>query len=1442
MREALAAELKDALLSSSQSAAELRAEVAGVLQGVDAVKVALTATIRESGDQVREVLIRGLYDLGSRFTEFGWLLREVNDQVAVIAETQAEIAADSRAILAAQQQALMHLIILRQQTRPADGVPVPVTGMSADEERATALDAAGVPVALECPYPGLAAFGPQDFGRFFGREKLTAALLARLAEQLTRPGLLIVLGPSGSGKSSLLRAGLMPAVAADELPARGSEAWPVELMTPTQHPLLELSAHVAGLAGIVPGALEADLHIDPTRIAGAIRQGLLSYARRDESSRGPGGAAGVSQEPRLILLIDQFEEVFTQCADEQERRAFIDSVCAAAGVHSDDGSAGPGPALVVVGIRADFFARSAYPELVPYLQNCVLVGPMDEVGLRAAIEQPAVSAGLVVDAGLVEVLLADLRSDANSGYEAGRLPLLAYALQQTWEHREGRRMTVAAYRLTGGIDQAVAHAADAVYEELDADGKEATRRLLLRLVSPGEGTADTRRRVTVTELTATADTATRKVLTDLIQARLLTADTGTDGQDTVEITHEALLSAWPELHKWLNQDRAGQRIRRDLTDATHAWQAQGHEPSQLFSGTRLALAREWAASHGRDLNPDERAFLAACQERQRRTTRLRRAAVATLAMLTLVAAGTAGYAFYSNSQAVGERDQAVFNEISSEAASLTSTNPSLAAEFDLAAYRRNPTPNLYTSLINTEATGLSTPLGAVPTPVPTFSSIIAFGPGGRILVGTGGRTIRLWNTTDPERPALLGSLSGVAAPVDSVSISPDGHTLAAGLSNGTVQMWDIADPARAHGIGEPLHVPLATTEAGAAFDPRGQVLLAWLNSKRYGYGIIQLWNVSQPTKPKFLSFLLPCKAIDSVALSPDGDNAAVGCSDGKVHLADITDPARPQVRGWIQASTDDEPINSLAFSPDGGTLVSAAYSDTAFSLWDVANPWHPASLGTPEDELNDGIESASFSPDGPVLATADHDGTVQLWNIADPNNLEDLGPPMAADAGPVTDVAFSPDAQTIAVGYVDGTMRLWSIPHPLLTANGYSDTDGLAFNGNGSLLASSNNQSSTLNLWEITGRSPPRRASSPVLCTNGNTQGMERIAFAPRSPVLAAGCYGGFRLWDVANPFHVTALSPWLASNPRNSWVNEVAFDNSGKLLAAAGDGYVTLWNTANPTRPAKISSLNTGALGYWTVVSISPDGRTLAVGANTTVQLWDITNPAKPHLIAGPMPGPTQSVASITFSHDGDMLAAGSYDDNIYLWNTAAPHPRTALRTLTGHTDAVTFVAFSPDDSILASSSQDNTVRLWNTGSAGPLGEPLTGHTDWALAVAFSPVGHTLASIGYDDTVYLWDLDVDDAISRICAATVGILTPSLWRQDLPGVPYSPPCSTQTLSSRSLSWPMAPWARSLPGDCYLRAVVGRSSGQVLMVGNGVVSVTAAHNFSRHATTRLPMAG
>ena len=255
LQDALAVELRNALGASSPIAAGLRAEVAGVLQGVDAVRVALTATVettvRESGDQVRTALISGLQDLGTQFTEFGWLLGEVNDQVAQIAETQGEIAAGTRAVLDAQKRTLMQLTILLQQTRPvhadgraAAGLPE-VAGTSADQQRADELEAAGVPVAPESPYPGLAAFSPQDVGLFFGREQLIATVVTRLTEQLTSPGLLMVLGPSGSGKSSLLRAGLLPAITAGGLPARGSQTWPMDLMTPGEHPLLELATRIA---------------------------------------------------------------------------------------------------------------------------------------------------------------------------------------------------------------------------------------------------------------------------------------------------------------------------------------------------------------------------------------------------------------------------------------------------------------------------------------------------------------------------------------------------------------------------------------------------------------------------------------------------------------------------------------------------------------------------------------------------------------------------------------------------------------------------------------------------------------------------------------------------------------------------------------------------------------------------------------------------------------------------------------------------------------------------------------------------------------------------------------------------------------------------------------------------------------------------------------------
>jgi WD domain, G-beta repeat len=904
LRDALAAELEAGLILDTPAAAALRDEVAGVLRGVEAVQVALTATVEESAAGVREVLVRGLRELGEEFTEFGWVLDEVNRQLTVIAEDVAQTAATTREVADNQQQTLVELAMLRQEARTAFGYradrpdPAVAAGPSADEQRSAALDAARVPVSAECPYPGLAAFQPNDAERFFGRQQLTAVLVARAGEQLARPGLLMVLGPSGSGKSSLLRAGLLPAVAAGALPVRGSWAWPRDLMTPGRRPLLELATRIASLAGIPAGALEADLRTDPARITGATRQALLTNARRQANTPGLTPAVGpavidldTSQQaeapdttsltaapqvcvgPRLVLIVDQFEEVFTQCTDEQERRAFIKALCAAAGT-AMPGIAADGrpireqvdaretPALVVIGIRADFYARmTAYPELVPHLQDHqVLVGPVDEAGLREAIEKPAAGAGLVADAALVEVLLADLGLHAHrdatpagtveespasaaatgwDSYAAGRLALLSYALQQTWRNREGRRLTVAGYRATGGIDGAVAQAADSVYTRLGPTGQDTLQRVLLRLVTFGEGTPDTRRRVNLAELTGSGDgeRATGAVLADLIAARLVTADAG-----TVEITHETLLTAWPRLRQWLTDDRAGLRIHRDLTDAARDWEQQGRDPGRLFRGTRLAVARDWAAHHGQDLNAGERAFLAASQHDQLRTTRRRRTAVAALAALTVLSVAAAGVAIQQRTNALQQRanaltarDQAIASQITTEAGLLTATDPSLAAQLDVAANQIGPTPDTKARLIATTTTPLASRLTS-----PAGSVVsVAFSPDGHTLAaGTGDHKVWLWNLTNPARPARLGPpLTGPAGAVTSVAFSPHGRTLAAGTGDHTVWLWNLTNPARPARLGPPLTGPAGPVDS-VAFSPDGHILAAGT-----GDGTVWLWNL-----------------------------------------------------------------------------------------------------------------------------------------------------------------------------------------------------------------------------------------------------------------------------------------------------------------------------------------------------------------------------------------------------------------------------------------------------------------------------------------------------------------------------------------------------------------------------------------------------------------------
>jgi DNA-binding SARP family transcriptional activator/energy-coupling factor transporter ATP-binding protein EcfA2 len=432
------------------------------------------------------------------------------------------------------------------------------------------------PARAVCPYKGLARFEASDAGFFFGRERL----VAQLVTHLVGAGLVGVVGPSGSGKSSLVRAGLLPALTDGVLP--GSDRWRQLIVRPGEHPMREL-AQVGGRTGV--------------RVDGSATNAT------DGSNTGDGAVPGrsggepalraVAGDERLLLVVDQFEEVFTACRDEGERTAFLAYLVELAQV-SD------GQATVVVAVRADYYGHcAAEPSLAGLLAaNHVLVGPMDADELRRAIQLPARRAGLRLEPDLVEAMVGEVAE------EPGGLPLLSCALLESWQHRSGRTLTLAAYQQTGGVRGAVARLAERAWQQLDPDQQAVARRILLRLTGPGEGEAVVRRRVPLDEFTASGDERGRVVLDALADQRLLTK-----GKDTVEVAHEALLREWPRLRGWLEDDIQGRALHRHLIGAAREWDQSGRDLGELYRGARLTAALDWARDHHADLNQLERAFL-----------------------------------------------------------------------------------------------------------------------------------------------------------------------------------------------------------------------------------------------------------------------------------------------------------------------------------------------------------------------------------------------------------------------------------------------------------------------------------------------------------------------------------------------------------------------------------------------------------------------------------------------------------------------------------------------------------------------------------------------------------------------------------------------------------------------------------------------------------------
>ena len=1151
---------------------------------------------------------------------------------------------------------------------------------------------AAISGVIDSPYRGLSAFEERDAAFFFGREAAATQILARMSRQVDGAGLLVVSGVSGAGKSSLLRAGVLPRLRGTGLVSvREAASWPCLFFTPARAPLEELAVRVAGLAGLDAASVRRTLAADPAGFSLIARQAALAQPGSTAGSP-PGSAA---QPGRLLLVVDQFEQLFTQCADEEQSQAFITALHAATTArHEPDHEPA---ALVVLAVRADFEARCAgYPQLAGAVQDRYLVTAMTERQLRLAITEPAKKAGASVEDGLTEELLREVHARHPAASSVGVLPLLSHALDQAWRSRTGEVLTLADYERTGGIEGAVADSAQRAYHQLTPAQQAAARQVFTRLTACSDGvdTADRALRAEVSE-GKTPDQAAdvETVLEAFAGERLLILAAG-----TVEISHEIVLTAWPLLRDvWLAETHADRIVRTRLDTVAAEWARSSHDKSYLYTGSLLQSATETVARISADparhtsLSHIERDFLQASAHAHRRSIHRREGFIAFLMALVLGLTTVTILAFLARQEALRQRDMATAGRLINQSELLADRNPTMSKLLSVAAWRLHQSGATWYAMLAAAAS----PTIAGLTGHNDRVHAVAFGPHGKLLAsGSYDGTVRLWDvrTHSPSGTPLKVTQGQVY----SVAFARNG-TLASGDSHGVVRLWNVHTH---QSLGPPIRASDGDVNS-VAFSPDSSMVASGGED-----GTVRLWNVHthQEVGPA-----LPVSdgEINSVAFSPDGTLLAIGGSGGYVQLWNVNTHERIGSR-----FTGAQGALSVAFNHDGTRLASGG-ADGAVRLWRV-NTLQSAGFWFTGGQ-NFGV---AFSPDGKTLATGNLTDTVQLWDVA---THQPIGNPLTGYS-----IAFSPNGKILATGGYDHTVRLWSVPDctGMATLGHGKPVHSVAFSQSGAILASGSSDG-TVRLWDM-----PTQQPAGSLAVG---QQVRSVALSPNGKILATGdatsdSSGSIRLWSV----HTHRMRALLRTSDLGP-VLAVAFSPDGNTLASgSAGGKIRLWDVRTHRQLGKEL---TGTQGQVNSIAFSPNGSTLASGgSDARVRLWDVHT----HHEIGALTGTHGPVNSVAFSPDGMTVASGGADDTVRLWNVHTHHQTGALA---GHVDKVRSVAFSPDGKTLASGSSDGTVRLWDVATFQQIGDAFSAAAGRVFAVAFSPDGKTLASGNGDGTVRLWDV-----------------------------------------------------------------------------------------------------
>ncbi|MFD8799924.1 caspase, EACC1-associated type [Streptomyces atroolivaceus] len=1245
-------------------------------------------------------------------------------------------------------------------------------------------DATAVPETEQgggpCPYPGMRPFLPEQHHLFFGREELTRSLVRRVTAG-PHPGPVVLVGSSGAGKSSLLRAGLVAGLETERV---------LLLPGPGARPFHSLVDSWATATGRPFAEVEKDL-----------ATGRFSPLGSD------------------VLVIDQLEEIFTECQDPEERELFVRALSAA----------GPDGPRIVLGLRADFYDQALNDTRLDAIVRSgqFTVSAMSDAELRVAVERPAEQAGLRLEDGLSDHILRELRQERADEGDAVALPFLAHALRQTWAGRRGTTLTFTAFQAAGGIRASVARTADEVHDGLGTTDRRRLRELLLRmvLVVDDRGRA-VRRRVPVTELDQAAD-----LLGLLTAARLVVVD-----QDEAQLCHDSLLHAWPRLQDWISENRAGLLVRRRLGDAADGWHEAGRPESGLYGGDQLAsvraqLAENVGALHMRRVEQD---FVDASHRAERRRKKLRRTVFSVVTVLALIATTLAAIARGAQQDAEGRATVSTANEIAAQADAMRTRDPQTALRLSLAAYRTAETPATRSSLYASYLT-------EAPVDVPGGHRAavlnLAFSQDGDVLATSqAGGKIQLWNLSRRNEPVKAGALKlrGSAA----IAFHPRSRMLAAQTAT-DLTLWDVSEPERPERLSV-REIPEGMTYT-VAFAPDGRTLAAGGDQGR-----LRLWDVSNPAAPtRRTDRSVAAEALISLAFRRDGlmvtGNGISGTGEterpAEVRLWDVRDPADARLLDTAEAPS----VMAVAAHPTRNLLVATG-AKGVMAWWRVEKGRR---LVRAEPDARDGIwgypdlPSLSFRPDGELLAAAgnsDQGGALVRATVATDFELFDYSAEQgtAPSGEPAQAVAYSPDGDQLAVGDVAGNVRVWPqrTPAPRVRGTMTTPDPGTSPISNDGTLMVVATPAKTYQVWDLRPANTARGKDPRVRFTL--PKGWEARYFLPGTdrPVLLAHHWTEstgdhvFRLWAFGDDGKKPPVPGEEIHLQAGDVRTAVSADSGLLVLGDLFTATVRVWDIQDPLRPVRGGTITAAQIPERQSMFFMGD-RGFAIADRgepgqdrpSDLRIWDLTDPARPfksRLLPGAAAGRAVYVpSSHLLMHDAvpertqlwdmrdirkprkadllpaasggylpvgkDVLATTLTDGTVQFWDVSNPYKARktgAMRFDTPLKD----IRLSPDGKRVLTSPP---YRVWDSGAGGMWHTPAVAALAGVKDVKLLPGNNPFAAVVPDDfgdeqvtsgLTYLLDLDTDRIYERLCTTHPLNVGKDLWKALFPHLDHRRSC------------------------------------------------------------------